>query len=48
MYLFRKGKIVTGYICTKIRRFVKNQIFPLKNGVFCKKNSIDIEKIGFV
>lgn len=30
MYLFRKGKIVTGYICTKIRRFVKKSNISFK------------------
>ena len=34
MYWFRKGKVVTGYISTKIRRFVKKlNIFFKKMGV---------------
>ena len=48
MYQFRKCKIATGYISTKIRRFVKKLNIFFKKWVFCKKNSIDIEKIGFV
>ena len=39
MYWFRKGKVVTGYFGTKIRRFVKKLNIFFKKWVFCKEKT---------